>query len=342
MKGKDPMDDHRDRFARQRVLEGVGPEGQERLHRARVAVVGLGALGSAQAELLVRAGVGHLVLVDRDVVELSNLQRQHLYTGADVGIPKVHAAARHLKAIWPEVVLDLHAVDLNPDTVDVLKGVQVILDGTDNWPTRWLLNDFAVREGVPLVYGAALQAEGLAMAVLPGEGPCLACVFPPPQEGDVDTCDRVGVLNTVTTVVASLQVQMVLHILLGWPMAPRLHRVDLRTLQVRAFGVRRRGDCPVCVQGRLEALEGRFQAKTVYLCGRDTFQVRPSRRRVLDLSRLARELAAHGEVRLGEGVLRFRSTDAEMLLFPDGRALIRAPGITESRARGLYQRWVGE
>lgn len=332
----------KERFARQIVLAGVGEEGQRRLQESRVAVVGLGALGSLQAELLVRAGVGHLILVDRDVVELSNLQRQHLFTGMDVGLPKVQAAARHLRAIWPDVDLDLHPTDLSPDNVDILSGVDAILDGTDNWPTRWLLNDFAVREGIPLVYGAALQHEGLAMPVLPEQGPCLACVFPEPREGEVDTCDRVGVLNTVTTMVATLQVQFALHLLLGWTLEPRLHRLDLRTLQFRSFSVRRREDCPVCVQGHFRALEGAFHSRSVYLCGRDTFQIRPPRPRSLDLDRLRTSLASHGKVDLREGVLRFRVDDAELLVFPDGRALIRAPGITESRARSLYQRWVGE
>ncbi len=332
----------RERFARQIVLSGVGETGQQRLQEGRVAVVGLGALGSLQAELLTRAGVGHLVLVDRDVVERSNLQRQHLFTEDDVGVPKVHAAARHLKAIWPDVHLERHAVDLSPDNVDILSGVQVILDGTDNWPTRWLLNDFAVREGIPLVYGAALQHEGLAMPVLPEKGPCLACVFPEPREGEVDTCDRVGVLNTVTTLVATLQVQMALHLLLAWDLTPRLHRVDLRDLEVRALRVRRRQDCPVCVHRRFSALAGTYHSRSVYLCGRDTFQIRPPRPRRLDLVRLEKALSAHGNVERREGVLRFREKDVELLVFPDGRALIRAPGITENRARALYQRWVGE
>ncbi len=332
----------RERFARQIVLAGVGEEGQKRLLEARVAVVGLGALGSLQAELLTRAGVGHLILVDRDVVERANLQRQHLFTEADLGLPKVHAAARHLKAIWPGVDLECHPVDLSPDNVGLLSGAHVILDGTDNWPTRWLLNDFAVREGIPLIYGAALQHEGLVMPVFPGEGPCLACVFPEPREGEVDTCDRVGVLNTVTTLVATLQVQMALHRLLAWDLTPHLHRVDLRALSVRAFRVHRRKDCPVCVHRRFAALSGTYHSRSVYLCGRDTFQIRPPRPRVLDLVQLGKALAAHGKVEIREDVLRFREGDAELLVFRDGRALIRAPGITESRARTLYQRWVGE
>lgn len=331
-----------DRFSRQIVLEGVGPEGQERLRKARVAVVGVGALGSLHAELLTRAGVGHLVLVDRDVVEQSNLQRQHLYTTEDVGLPKVHAATRHLKAIWPEVDILPHAVDLAPDTLSILEGVDIILDGTDNWPTRWLLNDFSVRERIPFIYGAAIRTEGLAMAVLPHQGPCLACVFPPPQEGDVDTCDRVGVLNTTTTLVSTLQVQMALSRLFGWDFDVRLHRIDLRYLHIQAYHVQRREDCPVCVQGRFDALSGAYQSQTVYLCGRDTYQIRPSRPRKLDLFQLAATLRPHGEVHLREGVLRFRIHETEMLIFPDGRSLIRSPDIDSERAKGLYHQWVGE
>ncbi len=330
------------RFHRQLLLAAFTPEGQARLMRTRVALVGLGALGSIQAELLVRAGVKHLILVDRDVVEETNLQRQHLYTEEDLGWPKAERAAHHLRAIWHAVEPVVYPTDLSPDTIHtILQDAELILDGTDNWATRWLINDFAVQQGIPWIYGGAVGNEGLVMAIRPGQTACLSCVFPPPSGQTMDACDRVGVWNTLTTLVGTLQVQLALELLLGHEVPASLFRITVHPFQVRTFQVHRRKDCPVCVHRRFQALEGAFTDRTLVLCGRDTVQIRPPQSRRLDLEALARRLQALGRVERRGDVLRLIAPEGELTLFSDGRALIRCPDCTPERARSLYVRWVG-
>ena len=330
------------RFHRQMLLAAFRPEGQQRLARARVAVVGLGALGTLQAELLVRAGVRHLTLVDRDVVEETNLQRQHLYTEADLGWPKAERAARHLQTIWSEAQLKVHVADLIPENIhELLRDVDLILDGTDNWATRWLINDFSVQQQIPWIYGAAVGQEGRVMAIQPGTSACLGCRFPPPSGQHLDACDRVGVWNTLTTLVGTLQVQLALEHLLGHPVPGDLFRITVHPFQGHRYQVQRNPDCPVCAHHRFLALEGTYTERTLVLCGRDTVQIRPTPPRQLDLASLAEELKKLGTVEQRGQVLRLITPEGELTLFPDGRALVRCPDCTPERAKSLYTRWVG-
>ncbi len=333
-----------ERYSRQILFPGIGAEGQERLLGSCAAIVGCGALGSFQAGALARAGVGRILLVDRDYVELSNLQRQWLFEEADAreGVPKAVAAARALGRINPAVraaplVADLTAANI----AELLGDPGVILDGTDNFETRYLINDFAVSRGIPWIYGAAVGSYGLTMPVLPGRTACLKCIYPEAPSGALPTCETAGVVNTVTSVVASLQVADATQILAGHAdtVRPRITTVDVWTGEVRQISQPAPvPECPACGRREFVHLEGRRPAP-ISLCGRNAVQIH-ERERPLDLEDLKRRLAPLGEVRANEFALRFFVAPYEMTVFPDGRAIIKGTADV-GLARSLYARYVG-
>jgi adenylyltransferase/sulfurtransferase len=334
----------RERYSRQIRFAGLGEEGQERLLRAHAAIVGCGALGSFQAAALARAGVGRLTIVDRDYVELSNLQRQWLFEESDAAeaLPKAVAAERRLARINSSVQSRGMVADLTPANIEELLGqAQVILDGADNFETRYLVNDFALHRAIPWIYGAAVGSYGLTMPVIPGRTACLRCVYPEPPSGAQPTCETAGVLNTITAVIAALQTADALKILAG-----RMDsvRARLTTVDVWEGGIRQieqptpDPDCPACGARDFEYLEGRRRAP-VSLCGRNAVQIH-ERARPLDLAQLQAALLPLGEVRANEFALRFVTGPYEMTIFPDGRAIVK--GTTDiGLARSLYARYVG-
>lgn len=334
----------RERYSRQILFSGLGVDGQERLRAACAAVVGCGALGSFHAAALARAGVGTLVLIDRDYVEMSNLQRQWLYEESDAaeGLPKAIAAQRALARINSGVKVVAHVSDLTAANIgELLGGAGVILDGTDNFETRYLINDFAVRESKPWIYGAAVASYGLTMPVIPGVTACLKCVYPSPPTGAQPTCETAGVLNTITAAVASLQVSAAVKVLAGHAqeVARRITTIDVWT------GVIRQIDqpapdaaCPACGERRFVHLDGARRVP-IGLCGRNAVQIH-ERERPLDLQALRAQLEPLGEVRANEFALRFFLPPYDMTVFPDGRAIIK--GTTDvALARSLYARYVG-
>lgn len=334
----------RDRYSRQLLFAGIGETGQEKLLQSRVGIVGCGALGSFHAGALARAGVGMLRLIDRDYVELSNLQRQWLYDERDAqeGIPKAVAAARRLASINSGISVEPVVADLTSENIDELLGnLHLILDGSDNFEVRYLINDFCVREKIPWIYGAAVASYGLVMPVLPGYGPCLRCVYPNPPTGAQPTCETAGVVNSITSLIASLQVSEALRILAGdcsqfqW----YLTTVDVWTGVIRQIPLPARDpSCACCAQGDFEHLNGRRRAP-ISLCGRNAVQIH-ERKRPLDLQSLAARLSNVGAVRANEFALRFFIPPYEMTIFPDGRAIVKGttdPGV----ARSLYARYVG-
>ncbi len=334
----------RERYSRQTLFAGIGEQGQERLLKARVAVVGCGALGSFLAAALARAGVGALVLVDRDYVELSNLQRQWLYEEADAEqqLPKAIAARRALERINSSLRLEAHVADLTPSNiVELLGGVDLILDGTDNFETRYLINDFALRERISWVYGAAVGSYGLTMPVIPGVGACLKCVFPSPPVGAQPTCETVGVLSAVTAAVASLQVAAALKILTGQAalLDRRITTIDIWNGSIRQIGPPAPDPgCLACGQRRFEHLEAASRAP-ISLCGRNAVQIH-ERRRPLDLEQLRTQLEPVGQVRPTEIALRIFLPPYEITVYPDGRAIVK--GTTDvALARSLYARYIG-
>jgi adenylyltransferase/sulfurtransferase len=334
----------RERYSRQIRFAGLGAEGQERLLRAHAAIVGCGALGSFQAAALARAGVGRLTIVDRDYVELSNLQRQWLFEESDAAeaLPKAVAAERRLARINSSVQARGMVADLTSANIEELLGqAQVILDGADNFETRYLVNDFALHRAIPWIYGAAVGSYGLTMPVIPGRTACLRCVYPEPPSGAQPTCETAGVLNTITAVIAALQTADALKILAG-----RMDsvRARLTTVDVWEGGIRQieqptpDPDCPACGARDFEYLEGRRRAP-VSLCGRNAVQIH-ERARPLDLAQLQAALLPLGEVRANEFALRFVTGPYEMTIFPNGRAIVK--GTTDiGLARSLYARYVG-
>jgi molybdopterin/thiamine biosynthesis adenylyltransferase len=333
-----------ERYSRQVLFAPIGEEGQQKLGKARVAVVGCGATGSALVSLLARAGIGYLRVIDRDYVEPSNLQRQVLFDESDAAesLPKAIAAARKIAAFNSEITVEPHAADLTPDNIDdLLSDVEIILDGTDNFETRYLINDLAIEKGVPWIYAAGVASYAVTMNVLPGETACLACIFPDSPRGIVETCDTSGILNSTVNFVASIAATEALKLAVGAREKVRrtLLSYDVWTndySEVRADTPR--SDCRACRQRDFVHLAGHGRPH-ITLCGRNSVQIH-ERERPLDFAEITRRLSPHGEVRHNEFVLKFWREPYEMTLFPDGRAIIK--GTTDTAiARSLYARYVG-
>ena len=335
-------DRDRDRYSRQIRFTELGEAGQQRLLDSRAVIVGCGALGTFHAAALARAGVGCIVIIDRDYVEPSNLQRQWLFDEDDArqGLPKAAAAAEHLSAINSDVAVEPRVVDLTALNAEQhLLPADVILDGTDNFDTRYLVNDLAVKHSVPWVYGAAVGSYGLTMPILPGQTACLACLFPEPPEGAQPTCDTAGILNSTASLIGSLQVAGAIKILAGKRVDPRLLSVDIWKNTIQNVSSREPNPgCRACACRDFTWLVA-TRRRPIRLCGRNAVQVH-EREQPLDLAQLRAALEPLGETRSNEYALRFCCDPYEMTIFPDGRAIIKG---TEdpTLARSLYARYVG-
>jgi molybdopterin-synthase adenylyltransferase len=333
-----------ERYSRQVLFSGIGKRGQERLAGARVAIVGCGATGSALASLLSRAGVGTLRIIDRDYVEMSNLQRQVLFTESDAAesLPKAVAAARHISSFNSDVTIQPFVADITPGNVtDLLADAQLILDGTDNFETRYLLNDFAVSHNLPWIYIAAVGSYAATLSVIPGATACLACFFPKAPKGLLETCDTAGILNSAVNLVASIAATEALKMLVGESDKLRrtLFSFDVwNNQQSEIRSDRPRLDCAVCVRREFASLNGEGRPH-ITMCGRNSVQIH-ERYRPISFREIVPRLEAHGRVRHNEFVLRFWYDPYEVTLFPDGRAIIK--GTTDATiARSLYARFIG-
>jgi molybdopterin-synthase adenylyltransferase len=338
--------DFEERYSRQILFHGIGAEGQRRLAAGRVAIVGCGATGSALASLLGRAGVGALRIIDRDYVEASNLQRQSLFEEKDAAasVPKAIAAARKIAAFNSEIAVEALVEDLIPGNINtLLEGMDIILDGTDNFETRYLVNDYAVKNSVPWIYAAAVGSYGVTLNVLPGKTACLACIFPDTPRGMVETCETSGILNTAVNVVASVAATEAMKLLVGAPAAKDLRKTlwsfDVWTSeQAEIAAASPRPGCRACGQQDFVHLAGEGRPH-ITMCGRNSVQIH-ERARPIDFAEMQMRLAGHGVVRHNEFVLKFWREPYEMTLFPDGRAIIK--GTTDTGvARSLYARFVG-
>jgi len=334
------------RYSRQELFAGIGTQGQERIRAARVAVVGCGALGSALAEMMVRAGAGTVTVIDRDYVEESNLQRQSLFDESDVarGMPKAAAAAGRLSALNSDVAVRGVVADLAVDNAgELLAGHTLVLDGTDNFETRFLVNDVCIRDGIDWVYGACVGAYGLALAVRPHVSPCLRCVLeemPPP--GSSPTCDTAGVIAPIVHVVAGIQAAEGLKLLTGRTdsLLPGIVTIDVWQGTFEVMDLREKKPwCPACTSARYEYADAAASPSAV-LCGRDAVQIRPPRGASLDLGALALRLAGVGEVSANEHLVRFAAAGAELVVFKDGRAIVKNVRDV-AQARSLYAKYVG-
>jgi len=336
--------DFSERYSRQILFLPIGPEGQKQLAAARVAIVGCGATGSALASLLARAGVGFLRIIDRDYVEPSNLQRQVLFDESDAAesLPKAIAAAHKIRAFNSGITVEPHPADLTPQNAEELLGnVNLLLDGTDNFEARYLINDFAVSTVIPWIYAAAVASYAVTMTVLPGETACLACVFPESPRGTIETCDTSGVLNSAVNFVASITCTEALKLLVG--ARDKLRRTllsyDVWSSDFAEISTATpRSGCRACDRHEYVHLSGEGRPH-ITLCGRNSVQIH-ERQRPIDFEEVTRRLTPHGPVRHNQFVLKFWREPYEMTLFPDGRAIIK--GTTDTAvARSLYARYVG-
>jgi molybdopterin/thiamine biosynthesis adenylyltransferase len=348
MPTNNPQAPNLDRYVRQIRYPPLGEEGQRRLAGSRALVCGCGALGSMLANMLVRAGVGAVRIVDRDFVELSNLQRQVLFDEDDVAaqLPKAIAAAEKLRRINSQVEIEPVVTDVDYTNIERLfEGVDVVVDGTDNFETRFLLNDAAVKHALPWVYGGCLGAEGQTMTILPGEGPCLRCLMPEcPPPGTTRTCDTAGILGPAVGVIASIEAVEAIKLLSGnrQAVSRNLTVVELwdnRIRQVDVSTLREQVDCPACKHGELPWLAGREGSHTAVLCGRNAVQLTHPGTSV-SLDELARQLEGVGQLSRNQFLLRLKVEGYELTVFPDGRAII---GGTDdvATARTVYARYVG-
>ncbi|WP_158748047.1 ThiF family adenylyltransferase [Acidobacterium sp. S8] len=333
-----------ERYSRQILYPGIGVEGQQKLKKAHVAIVGCGATGAASAGLLARAGVGTLTLIDRDFVEESNLQRQVLFDEEDarLALPKAEAARRKIMLFNSEITVKPQIADLVPANIhELLSGADLVLDATDNFETRYLINDYAVEQQKPWIYAAAIGAYAVTMNIVPEETACLACIFPKPPGGTVETCDTAGILNSAVNLAASIEVTEALKLLTGAKDKLRrsLLSFDLWTNERSEVAASRpRADCEVCQQRDFAHLRGEGRPH-ITLCGRNSVQIHEHHRPV-DFAEMEARLRPHGTVRFNNLLLRFERDAYIITVFADGRALIQ--GTTDiTQARSLYARFIG-
>ena len=344
--GAEKQSQSAERYSRQILFRGIGEDGQQKLAAGRVAIVGCGATGSALAGLLARAGIGTIRIIDRDYVEPSNLQRQSLFDESDAAesLPKAIAAARKIATFNSQILVEPKVEDLVPANIQVaLEGMDLILDGTDNFETRYLINDYAVSRSLPWIYSAAVGSYGVTLNVLPGQTACLACIFPDSPRGMVETCETSGILNSAVNMVASVAATEALKLIIGGSAASHLRRTllsfDLWTNEhAEISAAKPRPNCRACAERDFVHLAGEGRPH-ITLCGRNSVQIH-ERQRPIDFGEMDRRLQPHGVVRHNDFVLKFWHEPYEMTLFPDGRAIIK--GTTDTAvARSLYARYVG-
>ena len=336
----------RERYLRQVIFSPLGAAGQDRLLAARVVLIGCGANGTVMANTLARAGVGQLVIVDRDFVELNNLQRQVLFDEEDVrrGTPKAIAAAEKLGRVNSSIRIDGVVADVNAENIEeLIDGATLVMDGTDNFETRFLINDACVKHALPWVYAGAVASYGMTMTIVPHETACLRCLFnrePPP--GTLPTCDTAGVIGPIVNVMASIASAEAIKFIVGaGTRNAGLINIDLWENTFDSFAVARRDDCIACGQGTFEYLEGeRGGTMTAFLCGRDAIQVNPGRGHTLDLTALAARLQGVGQVSVNEYLVKLAVDNYELTIFPDARTIVK--GTDDATvARSVFAKYVG-
>lgn len=335
-----------ERYIRQTIFAPLGKAGQEKLFTARVAIIGCGANGTVMANTLARAGVGSLVIVDRDFVELNNLQRQVLFDEDDVarGMPKAIAAAEKLRRVNSDIAIEGIVADVNAENIeDLIAGATLVMDGTDNFETRFLINDACIKQNIAWIYAGAVASYGMTLTIIPRETACLRCVFNrEPAPGTLPTCDTAGVIAPIVNVMASIASAEAIKLIAGaGKRNAGLINIDLWENSFDAFAIARNPNCICCAQNKFEYLAGeRGGAMIASLCGRNAVQVNPGRGHNLDLTRLAEQLRGVGEISLNEYLLKLRITNYELTIFPDARAIIK--GTDDATiARGIYAKYIG-
>jgi len=336
-----------ERYSRQILFNGIGKEGQERLLNSRVVIIGCGALGSSQAEALARAGVGNLRIIDRDFVEFSNLQRQTMFTESDARerLPKAIACANRIREINSDIVVEPEVADVNHSNIEsLISDVDVVIDGTDNFATRYLINDACVKHEVNWVYGAAVGSYGVTMTIRPHETPCLRCIFPEaPPAASAPTCDTAGVIMPIISIVASVQVTEALKLLTAkiGDLHNSLMQFDVWRNEWRKISIGKPlPDCPTCGLGEYETLNAEARDFAAVMCGRHAVQISPTDSVHIDLDALRRKLESSGDVKANDYLVRFRTGEYELTIFQDARSIIRGTDDIAT-ARSLYSKYIG-
>jgi molybdopterin/thiamine biosynthesis adenylyltransferase len=336
-----------ERYSRQILFREIGASGQEKLLNSRVLLIGCGALGAMHAEMLARAGVGRIKIVDRDFVEFTNLQRQTLFGERDAKerLPKAIAAKKRIAEINSEIETEAIVADVNRSNVEsLIDDCDLIVDGTDNFQTRYLVNDACVKRGKTWIYGAAVAAYGATMTIVPRETPCLRCIFERmPDAGNTPTCDTAGVIMPIIAAISAVQIAEAIKILTG--NFEQLHRSlmqfdlwqnDWRKIKLGASA----SDCETCARRNFEFLDDETHELSTTLCGRDAVQILPSRPAQIDLPRLAARLESVADVKRNEYLIRLNVDGFELTVFKDARAIVRGTDDV-ARARSIYAKYVG-
>jgi molybdopterin/thiamine biosynthesis adenylyltransferase len=336
----------RARYLRQIIFAPLGEVGQEKLLASRVLILGCGATGSTIANTLVRAGIGYIKIADRDFVELNNLQRQVLFEEADAaeGLPKAVAAARRLSKINSSITVEPVVADVNPENIEeLMEGIDLVLDGTDNFETRYLINDACVKHNLPWIYGGAVGSYGATMTIVPRLTACFRCLYrqaPPP--GVLATCDTTGVIAPIVVVIASIVAAEAIKLLSGSGIRnPGMIHIDLWENAFETFQIARHPDCPTCVGEKYEFLEGSGSGvMSTFLCGRNAVQVRAARGHSINLAELAGRVSQIAPVKFNEYLVRFSVGGYQMSIFADARAIVQGTD-DETVAKNLYAKYVG-
>ncbi len=331
-----------DRYSRQILLKDIQKEGQEKLLNSRVVVIGCGALGTNIANNLARAGIGYLRVVDRDIVELNNLQRQNLFDEDDIGSSKAEASAEKLKKINSDVRIEAITDDVNYENIEgIIKNIDVVLDGTDNMLVRFLINDACVKHDIPWIYGGAIETYGMTMNIIPYKTPCFRCLIHNlPETGSLQTCDTVGVLNSIPEIIASIQSTEALKILLGKEINKDLLTYDVWIHNFNNISIKKRADCECCGKHNFEFLNAKKKETMVSLCGKGAIQITPSSEVKISFEELGKKLQKLGEINYHKLILRFKIPGYELNIFKNGRTIII--GTNDKKiAKSLYAKYIG-
>ena len=331
-----------ERYSRQILLKEIGEEGQIKLSKSFVIIIGCGALGTTIANNLVRAGVGQIKIIDRDIVEMSNIQRQNLFDERDIGLPKAWTAVKRLQKVNSKIKINPVVEDLNNTNIeDIIEGADLIIDGTDNMETRFLINDACIKHKIPWIYGGAIGTHGMSMNIIPNDTPCFRCVFPNlPDAGALPTCDTAGVLNTIPPIIASIESTEALKLLLGKTINNKLLIYDVWTHDFQSIKIKKNNECECCVKRNFEFLNAKKKTRIVSLCGGNAVQITPAKTMILSFEHLAQKLRKSGKVEVTEIILKFNVDSYQLNIFKSGRAIVYGTN-DEKTAKSLYAKYVG-
>ncbi|MCG2826745.1 MAG: ThiF family adenylyltransferase [Thermoplasmatales archaeon] len=331
-----------ERYSRQILLKEIGEEGQNRLSKSFVVIIGCGALGTTIANNLVRAGIGQIKIIDRDIVEMNNLQRQTLFDEDDIGLPKAQVAVKKLQKVNSKIKLEAVVEDMNNTNIEeIIGGADLVIDGTDNMETRFLINDVCLKHKIPWIYGGAIGTGGMSMNIISDDTPCFRCVFQVlPEPGVLPTCDTAGVLNTIPSIIASIESTEALKILLGKTINNKLLTYDVWTHDFQSIKIKKNNECECCVKHNFEFLNAEKKTRITLLCGENAVQITPAKTMTLSFEEFAQKLQKVGKVEVTEIILKFNVDSYQINIFKSGRAIIYGTN-DEKTAKSLYAKYVG-